>query len=121
MEKKYTKLLEVLRSTAEFAQDYSNMQRCEKNVNTYDRMAAWACLQDVIHEYRCQINEFGLLFDGIHVEWNVDFNKRSDDEIKRDLTYLAAHIPIYVLLREGEKALAKQVGKWLEQTSKTKM
>ena len=60
MEKKYTKLLEVLRSTAEFAQDYSNMQRCEKNVNTYDRMAAWACLQDVIHEYRCQINEFGL-------------------------------------------------------------
>ena len=39
VEKKYTKILEVLRSTAEFAQDYSNMQRCEKNVNTYDRMA----------------------------------------------------------------------------------
>ena len=113
-QKNYDKTIERMQSAVELAKDYSNMKRCEENLQHYNRERAWACLQDMIREYAEQINIFGRLFDGKYVIWGVIPETKSDDDIKNDLLYISSHIPAYVLLKEGEKELAKRVCEWLD-------
>ena len=110
----YDKTIEQMQSAVELAKDYSNMKRCEENIQRYNRERAWTCLQDMIREYAEQINIFGRLFDGKYVIWGVIPETKSDDDIKNDLSYIGKHIPAYVLIKEGEKELAHRIGKWLD-------
>ena len=110
----YEKALEQVKTAVEFARDCSNISRCETNMHYFNRGQAITCLQDMIREYESQINTFGLWIDGVRVVHGVPLEQFSDTHIRSQLQYIASHIPVYVLLREGEKELAKRICQWLD-------
>ena len=107
--------LKQLKLAQEFLRDFENSQKCNQNVRFYERNRAWNCLQEMIKEYRSQIDAFGKLFDRIHVIQGVLLEQISDEEIVYYLRYISAHIPAYILLREGEKEFAERMFCWLGQ------
>ena len=110
----YEKALEQVKTAVEFARDCSNISRCETNMRYFNRGQALTCLQDMIREYESQINTFGLWIDGVRVVYGVPLEQFSDIHIQNQLQYITSHIPVYVLLREGEKELAKRLCQWLD-------
>lgn len=110
----YEKALEQVKTAVEFAKDCNNITRCENTLRNFERGQAMACLQDMIREYGSQIDAFGIWFDGIRVVNGVPLDQFSDLDIQIQLQYVSQHIPAYVLLREGEKELAKRVCRWLD-------
>lgn len=114
----YEKALERVKTAVEFTKDCNNISRCETNIRCFNRGQALACLQDMIQEYESQINTFGLWIDGVRVVHGVPLAQFSDMHIQNHLQYIANHIPIYVLLREGEKELAKRICQWLDGSEK---
>lgn len=112
----YEKALEQVKTAVEFARDCSNISRCETNMRYFNRGQALTCLQDMIREYESQINTFGLWIDGVRVVHGVPLEQFSDMHIQNQLQYIANHIPVYVLLREGEKELAKRICQWLDES-----
>lgn len=113
-QKDYERTLERVKSAIELAKDCSNISRCESNLLHYSRDEALVCLQDMIQEYDTQINDFGFLVDGMQVIQGVPLDQFTDDHIQAQLWYLIRRIPAYVLLREGEKKLAKRIFQWLD-------
>ena len=109
----YDKSLEYVKTAVECIKDYQNIKRAEQNVLQFTRESAWQCLQDLIREYWAEIQVFGAIFDNVTLYRNVDPKALSDNELKRQLTYIAQHIPLYVLMRKGEEELAKKICKWL--------
>lgn len=112
-QKDYERTLERVKSAVELTKDCSNISRCESNLRYYNREQALACLQDMIREYAAQINEFGFLVDGMQVIRGVPLGQFTDEHIQTQLKYLISHIPVYVLLKEGQQALAKRLFQWL--------
>ena len=112
----YEKALGQVKTAVEFARDCSNISRCETNMRCFNRGQAMACLQEMIQEYESQINTFGLWIDGVRVVHGIPLEQFSDIHIQNQLQYVARHIPVYVLLREGEKELAKRICQWLDGT-----
>ena len=110
----YNKALERLKTGLDLAKDYANMQRCSRNLQQYNRLQAWNCLQDVIREYHDQITIIGG-FEGIRLHRNVALTSVSDEALRSQLQYFGQRIPVYVLVREGQKELGKRIDKWLEQ------
>ena len=110
----YEKALEQVKNAVEFAGDCSNITRCENALRNFERGQAMARLQDMIQEYGSQIDTFGIWFDGVRVVYGVPLEQFTDLEIRIQLQYVSRHIPAYVLLREGEKELAKRVCRWLD-------
>ena len=115
----YEKALERVKTAAEFARDCSNISRCEANLRYYNHGQALACMQDMIREYESQIDTFGFWTDGVRVVHGVPMEQFSDVHIQTQLQYLIRHIPVYVLLREGEKELAKKIFQWLDGSDNT--
>jgi hypothetical protein len=111
----YEKALEQVKTAVEFARDCSNISRCEANLRYYNRGQALVCLQDMIREYAVQIDTVGFMVDGMQVIRGVPLDQFTDDHIRAQLQYLIRRIPAYVLLREGQKELAKQMCQWLDQ------
>ena len=112
----YEKALEQVKTAVEFAKDCSNINRCENALRNFERGQAMACLQDTIREYGSQIDALGIWVDGVRVVNGVPLEQFSDLDIWIQLQYVSQHIPAYVLLREGEKELAKRVCRWLDGT-----
>ena len=110
----YEKALEQVKTAVEFAKDCSNINRCENALRNFERGQAMACLQDTIREYGSQIDALGIWVDGVRVVNGVPLEQITDLEIRIQLQYVSRHIPAYVLLREGEKELAKRVCRWLD-------
>lgn len=110
----YEKALEQVKNAVEFAGDCSNITRCENALRNFERGQAMARLQDMIQEYGSQIDTFGIWVDGVRVVYGVPLEQFTDLEIRIQLQYVSRHIPAYVLLREGEKELAKRVCRWLD-------
>lgn len=108
----YDKSLEYVKTAVECIKDCENIKRCEQNALQFTRENAWQCLQDMIREYTKEIELIGL-FDNIRIYFNVTLDAISDDELKRQLLYIARRIPLYVLMRKGEEILAKKICKWL--------
>ena len=112
----YEKALEQVKNAVEFTGDCSNITRCENALRNFERGQAMACLQDMIREYGSQIDAFGIWVDGVRVVNGVPLEQFTDLDIWIQLQYVSQHIPAYVLLREGEKELAKRVCRWLDGT-----
>lgn len=110
----YDRTLEKIKTAAELAKDYSNISRCDQNLRYYSREKAWVCLQEVIREYATEIDAFGTVIDGKKVIRGVPIDELSDMEIQVQLYYLKIHIPVYVLLRAGQRELAKQIFRSLQ-------
>ena len=110
----YEKALEQVKTAVEFARDCKNITRCENTLRSFERGQAMASLQDTIREYGSQIDAFGIWGDGVRVVYGVPLEQFTDLEIRIQLQYVSRHIPAYVLLREGEKELAKRVCRWLD-------
>lgn len=108
----YNKALERVKTGLDLAKDYANMQRCSRNLQQYNRLQAWNCLQDVIREYHDQIAIIGG-FEGIRLYRNVPLASVSDEELRSQLQYFGQRIPAYVLVREGQKELGKRIHEWL--------
>lgn len=115
----YERTLERVKSAVELAKDYGNISRCEFNLQHYSRDQALACLQDMIREYAVQIDTFGFMVDGMQVVRGVPLEQFTDDHIRVQLQYLTRRIPAYVLLREGQKDLAKRLCQWLDGSRNT--
>ena len=47
--------------------------------------------------------------DGKHVVYNVDYSVISDMQILDQIIYIGQRIPVYALIREGEKKLAEEL------------
>lgn len=109
----YEKIVEQVKTVVELARDCGNITRCENILRNFERGQALACLQDMIREYQSQINTWGLVIDGVRVFYGRPLEQCTDMYIRDQLRYIARYIPVYVLLREGEKELAKQIGQWL--------
>lgn len=109
----YDKSLEYVKTAVECIKDYQNIKRAEQNVLQFTRESAWQCLQNLIKEYWAEIQVFGAIFDNVTLYRNVDPKVLSDNELKRQLTYIAQHIPLYVLMRKGEEELAKKICQWI--------
>ena len=112
----YEKALEQVKTAVEFVRDCSNITRCENTLRNFERGQAMACLQDMIREYGSQIDAFGIWVDGVRVVNGVPLEQFTDLDIWIQLQYVSRHIPVYVLLREGEKELAKRACQWLDGT-----
>ena len=112
----YEKALEKVKTAVEFTRDRNNITRCENTLRNFERGQAMACLQDMIREYGSQIDAFGVWVDGVRVVNGVPLEQFTDLDIWIQLQYVSRHIPAYVLLREGEKELAKRVCRWLDGT-----
>ena len=112
----YEKALEQVKTAVEFARDCNNITRCENTLRNFERGQAMACLQDMIWEYGSQIDAFGVRVDGVRVVNGVPLEQFTDLDIWIQLQYVSQHIPAYVLLREGEKELAKRVCRWVDKT-----
>ena len=109
----YDRSLEYVKTAVECIKDYQNIKRCEQSILQFTREDAWQCLQDMIREYWAEIKVFGAIFDNVTLYRNVDPKTLSDNELKRQLTYIAQHIPLYVLMRKGEEELAKKICEWI--------
>ena len=118
-QKDYERTLERVNSAVELTKDCGNISRCESNLRYYNRKQALVCLQDMIQEYTSQINEFGFLVDGMQVVEGVPLDQFTDEHIQTQLRYLIRRIPVYVLLREGQKELAKRLCQWLDGSRNT--
>lgn len=92
----------------EFEQDYFCYNKCKMVLNNYSRQEAIIYTQELIKRYESQINQFGLL-DGKHVVYNVDYSVISDMQILDQIIYIGQRIPVYALIREGEKKLAEEL------------
>ena len=115
----HEKLLERVSTAEELAKDFGNINRCESSLRNFVRENAIACLHDMLREYQNEINIIGFLVDGVHVIYGISLDHFSDTDIQTQLQYLIRHIPVYVLLREGEKELAKRICHWLDETGNT--
>lgn len=109
----YEKSLEYVKTAVECIKDCQNIKYAEQNVFQFTRESAWKCLQDLIREYWTEIEVFGAQFDNVRIYRNVAPKALSDDELKRQLMYIAQHISLYVLMRKGEEELAKKICKWI--------
>ena len=115
MKKEHEKLAERISTGLEYLNDYLNIKRCEHNIRQFVREDAWACLQDMIKAYWPQIEASAEFSNGtLFVRRNVDFNTESDESILIQLIYIARHIPIYVLLRQGNREMANLIFKDLD-------
>lgn len=109
----YNKTLERIKTAGELSKDFENLQRCDRVLREFDREQAISVLTDVIRDYKSSINTYGFLFDGVRV---VEINpprQIKDEDLTIQIRYIMRHIPAYVLLREGEKELAKRVNDWI--------
>ena len=91
----------------EFKEDCFSYSKCKTILSNYNRQEAIAFTQELIKRYEFQINQFGLL-DGRHVVHNVDYSVINDMQILDQIIYIGQRIPVYALIREGEKKLAEE-------------
>lgn len=68
----------------------------------------------MLREYAVQIDTFGFWVDGVRLIKGVTLESLSDQVVQTQLKYISQHIPAYVLLKEGEKELAKRMCEWLD-------
>ena len=108
----YNRALERLHTITELAKDLDNFLQSTNLLQHFSRVEGWNCLQKIIVDYREQIALCGLL-EGIRLCYGVQLSQYSDQEIYNQLMYVARRIPIYVLVREGEKELGKKICEWL--------
>lgn len=109
----YNKTLERIKTAGELSKDFENLQRCDRVLREFDREQAISVLTDVIRDYKSSINTYGFLFDGVRV---VEINlprQIKDEDLTIQIRYIMRQIPAYILLREGEKELAKRVNDWI--------
>lgn len=108
-------ILEISHSAIEHTR---NFEKCLSNINNYNRIKAWQCLQEMISQYSREITTFGMLIDKTTIIYNVDFNSISDDAIIIQLKYIANRILFYALIREYSNKIGRLTYQWLTQTSK---
>ena len=101
-------MIKKFNQAKEFEQDYSCYNKCKMILNNYSRPEAIIYIQELIKRYESQINQFGLL-DGRRVIYNVDYSVISDMQILDQIIYIGQRIPVYALIREGEKKLAEEL------------
>ena len=60
-------IAERFKTAQEFAQDYAAYCNCRGVVHNYNRCNAICLLNALLQRYKSEINEFGFIFDGVHV------------------------------------------------------
>ena len=101
--------IDKIKTTKEFIDDFNAYKKCKDSFENYNRSDAISCLQILIKRYGAEINQLGLLTDGIRVICGVDCSRMSDFQIKDQLIYIGQRIPLYVAMREGEKKIVDEI------------
>ena len=70
----YNKIVKKIENEIEYLKDLNNICRCKNNLNNFNRLSAWFCLQDMIKEYTAQISFLGLFPGGPKILRNVNIN-----------------------------------------------
>ena len=102
-------IAERFKTAQEFTQDYVSYCNCRVVVQNYVRCDAIRLLNTLIQRYKLEINEFGFLFDGVHVINGVNYDNMTDTQIMDQLIYIGQRIPTYAFIREGNKEMAKKL------------
>ena len=102
-------IAERFKTAQEFTQDYVSYCNCRGVVQNYVRFDAIRLLNTLIQRYKLEINEFGFLFDGVHVINGVNYDNMTDTQIIDQLIYIGQRIPAYAFIREGNKEIAKKL------------
>ena len=102
-------IAERFKTAQEFTQDYMSYCNCRGIVQNYVRFDAIYSLNALIQRYKSEINEFGFLFDGVHVINGVNYDNMTDMQIIDQLIYIGQRIPAYAFIREGNKEIAKKL------------
>ena len=102
-------IAERFKKAQEYTQDYASYCRFREIVQNYVRCDAICLLNALIQRYKSEINEFGILFDGVHIISGVDYNNMADIQIIDQLIYIGQRIPAYAFIREGNKEMAKML------------
>ena len=102
-------MAERFKTAQEFTQDYMFYCNCRGVVQNYVRCDAIHLLNTLIQRYKSEINEFGFLFDGVHVINGVNYDNMTDMQIIDQLIYIGQRIPAYTFIREGNKEIAKKL------------
>ena len=100
-------MIKKFNQAKEFEHDYFYYNKCKMILNNYSRQEAITYTQELIKRYESQINQFGLL-EGRHVVHDIDYGVISDMQILDQIIYIGQRIPVYALIREGEKKLAEE-------------
>lgn len=101
-------IMEKFRTSVEMEHDYKNSQMCFALLQNYNRRTACKFCTKIVNEYETEINTYGSFIDGRKLNYSIEFESLTDEQIKEQLLYLGNHIPVYVLIRKGEENLAKQ-------------
>ena len=98
-------IAERFKTAQEFTQDYMSYCNCRGIVQNYVRCDAIYSLNALIQRYKSEINEFGFLFDGVHVINGVNYDNMTDMQIIDQLIYILANefLPMHLLERETRK------------------
>ena len=102
-------IAERFKTAQEFTQDYDAYCNCRRVVQNYVRCDAVCLLNALIQRYKLEINEFGFLFDGVHVISGVNYDNMADIQIVDQLIYIGQRILAYAFIREGNKEIAKKL------------
>ena len=97
--------IDKFNTAKEFVDDFNAYKKCRELFEDYNRSEAIFCLRNVIKRYGKEINQLGLLTDGICVIYGVNYSCMSDFQIKDQLIYIGQRIPLYVAIRDGEKKI----------------
>jgi len=109
----YNETIEKMKTSAELTKDYRNSKRCEQVLRQYDRESAWECLQDMLREYKKQIEACSPFRERTLLS-NVSSEDYSDNSIWGQIAYIYQRIPVYVMLRDGKKDGVKHLCEWLD-------
>lgn len=107
--KDLAEFIERFKNATDLLDDYGIYLECRKQIENFNRQTALCLLQKIISKYKVEINQLGCIEGGIHIVYNINYDGVKDDYIKNQLSYLGARIPMYVLIREDNKHLIKEL------------
>ena len=112
------KIMETYNKALDFTIAYNRFTTNKKLLENYNRETAIQSVQDNIKYYKSEITELSAL-GGRTIQYNVNYDIRTDENIISDLYYLTLNIPLYELLKQGKKEAVKALIKKFSETYNT--
>ena len=106
-EEEYIRIIEQMKTSIELIKDFDNIDRCIFNLNNFDRLRAWDCLQDMIREYGPQMEILENILSGSEAIRPAQIHEFSNKSLYRQIKYICDNIPAYAALKKGQEEIAK--------------
>lgn len=112
-EEEYIRIIEQMKTSIELIKDFDNIDRCIFNLNNFDRLRAWDCLQDMIREYGPQMEILENILSGSEAIRPAQIHEFSNESLYRQIKCICDNIPAYAVLKKGQEEIAKNLYIWI--------